>query len=179
MHREPRMTRINHLSAPIQAQRSKASDEKSCSTTSWPILAGSSVNSASPRVCADPDRRLSCEGPSLRNDQKKRAQAQAMRHWRGGRTSPTHALSDDFFRSLAFALTQGQVSYCKGDTNCSTTCRTRSCPLKRGTTDAICQKRADRGVARNITSERNARCPDASQPFCTPTGTLSNACPDG
>src|SRR5215207_2095689 len=45
------MTGIDHCLPPIQAQRSKAFDKKSRSTTSWPILACSFVSSAS-RFCS-------------------------------------------------------------------------------------------------------------------------------
>src|SRR5215211_3070782 len=45
------MTGIDHCLPPIQAQRSKAFDKKSRSTTSWPILACSFVSSAS-RLCS-------------------------------------------------------------------------------------------------------------------------------
>src|SRR4029079_12327755 len=49
--REPWMTGVDHRLPPIQAQRSKAFDKKSRSTTSWPILACSFVSSAS-RFCS-------------------------------------------------------------------------------------------------------------------------------
>src|SRR5258707_9047599 len=45
--REPWMTGVDHRLPPIPAQRSKAFDKKSRSTTSWPILACSFVSSAS------------------------------------------------------------------------------------------------------------------------------------
>src|SRR3954468_11462327 len=45
------MTGLDHRLPPIQAQRSKAFAKKSRSTTSWPILACSFVNSAS-RFCS-------------------------------------------------------------------------------------------------------------------------------
>src|SRR5258706_10821860 len=45
--REPCMTGVDHRLPPIPAQRSKAFDKKSRSTTSWPILACSFVSSAS------------------------------------------------------------------------------------------------------------------------------------
>src|ERR1019366_8396421 len=38
-NRQPRMVRLDHLSPPVHAQRPKALDKKSRSTTSWPILA--------------------------------------------------------------------------------------------------------------------------------------------
>ena len=60
-----------------------------------------------------PARQHIDEGPPLRHGRKRGQRAQAIGVSRGGRNTKLHALSDDFGRPLAFALTGGQAADCR------------------------------------------------------------------